>query len=62
MAYLSRCVILTLGMPGLWLSLVAILRIRRYKKVISHLIHYISHSFVGQRREMGRRCPPAEET
>ena len=31
----------------------------RYKKVICLLIHHISHSFVAQRKEMGR-CPPLQ--
>ena len=54
----QHCNANSLGMPGLWLSLVAILCIRRYRKVINLLIHHISHSFVGQRRKMGRCRAP----
>ena len=46
LAYLSRCVISTLGMPGLWLGLVAIFCKCRYKKVISLLILHISQARV----------------
>ena len=51
----------TLGLPRFWLGLVAIFHESMYKKVISFLIHHISHRFVGQRKEMGR-CPPASTT
>ena len=46
MAYLSGCLIEPSACQVVWLGLVAIRCISRYKKVISLLIHHISQSFV----------------